>query len=432
MRITATKTLLLYIGINLVACGDAVYEEPTILPYNEIPQIGIDGNGNAVAVWQRNTRSKGSVAASIYSQNNGWGKYVTISDDEDGTAWKPRIAVDSIGAAVVVWLQGKNRIVGKIHTSEGQWSAKTILDSTEEQHAFYEWDVATSDNGHTMAVFVEDFTIIRAARYTHEDGWSKPELVAGNDIGRNKFLISIDINENGDAVLAWLGEAGDIWISRHVSGAGWGSSDMIASDIHGSEMRAIAIDFAGDVMAVWSESKTLWAKHYATGSGWSSATQIHVSPTDDSPLNLSLAINQNGYAVTVWMEAGSVWSNEYQPDMGWGTAQNIGLNDKEAYPPVKIAMDSSGNAVAVWMQHSIQYYPASYSLVSNRYRIGSGWETAEQLARTDETILDPNLGLDRNGNAIAMWRTGYGIEARVWANRYTYGTGWGKAVLVGG
>ena len=82
----------------------------------------------------------------------------------------------------------------------------------------------------------------------------------------------------------------------------------------------------------------------------------------------------------------------------------------------QVAVDPEGNAIAVWYQ----YDGALDHVWSNRYEAGSGaWGTAGKI-ETDNTYNAqyPQVVLDVEGNAIAVWHQWDGTRWNVWANRF--------------
>jgi hypothetical protein len=84
---------------------------------------------------------------------------------------------------------------------------------------------------------------------------------------------------------------------------------------------------------------------------WGMAELIETDDTGDAR-NARLAIDPNGNALAVWQQSDGVryniWSNRYTPSGGWGMAERIeGDNAGDAGGP-EVALDASGNALAVW------------------------------------------------------------------------------------
>jgi len=102
--------------------------------------------------------------------------------------------------------------------------------------------------------------------------------------------------------------------------------------------------------------------------------------------------------------------------LGWGTAVMIGPTSAGDAFPSQVAMDSDGNAFAVWMQ----IFPGTRHAWVNRYRKDIGWGTAS-LLDTNDAIKgsNPRIAMDDIGNAITVWdqHTEFGVDD-IWANRY--------------
>ncbi|MCU0799876.1 MAG: hypothetical protein MUC62_09445 [Candidatus Thermoplasmatota archaeon] len=111
---------------------------------------------------------------------------------------------------------------------------------------------------------------------------------------------------------------------------------------------------------------------------------------------------------------------------GWGAPELIETeNEGNAVEP-RIDMDDEGNVMAVWLQHD----GVRDNILANRYSKEDGWGIPQLIERTNEDVDDPHVGMDRYGNAIAIWKQYDGARYNVWSNRYTYGTGWGQPELV--
>jgi hypothetical protein len=152
-----------------------------------------------------------------------------------------------------------------------------------------------------------------------------------------------------------------------------------------------------------------------------------------------IAVDARGDAVVVWRRSESngtrVWSNRYTAGSGWGTALAIGPGiDPGTQGPVQtpqVAMDASGNAIAVWPQSD----GGNYKIWANRYTAGAGWGTAASIEPNASTVASdisaaPLVRFDANGNAIALWERSAGLNSHVWWNRFTTVAGWSTAAPV--
>lgn len=81
----------------------------------------------------------------------------------------------------------------------------------------------------------------------------------------------------------------------------------------------------------------------------------------------------------------------------------------------KVRFDSSGNALAVWVQGD----GTRYNVWSNRYLTGLGWGNAELIETENSgSAAGPKISIDRSGNALAVWPqydgTRYNICSNYW------------------
>ena len=103
---------------------------------------------------------------------------------------------------------------------------------------------------------------------------------------------------------------------------------------------------------------------------------------------------------------------------GWDKAGLIEGGTCQAGTP-QVAMDPSGNAVAVWTQCTTLNDPSSNSIVSNRYDAQSGgWGAAELIETGGGEAGHPQVAMDPSGNAVAVWEQLDGVTVSIASNRY--------------
>ena len=106
-----------------------------------------------------------------------------------------------------------------------------------------------------------------------------------------------------------------------------------------------------------------------------------------------------------------------------------------------VAVDGSGNAIAVWTQGETFYEgwgpPPPSDIWANRLSAGSGWGIPVLLDRGDRTNFpSPQVAIDAQGNAIAVWQYDpdgdeRGVPAVIRASRFSVNTGWGPVSVIG-
>ena len=116
-------------------------------------------------------------------------------------------------------------------------------------------------------------------------------------------------------------------------------------------------------------------------------------------------------------------------DKAWGTATLIETDNAGGATRPQIAVDASGNALAVWRQSD----GTRLNIWANRFTAAtSSWGTAA-LIETDNLgdASSPQIAFDASGNALAVWSQFDGTRPNIWANRFTAATNsWGTAALI--
>ncbi len=237
----------------------------------------------------------------------------------------------------------------------------------------------------------------------------------------------IAMDARGNAIAVWLqgdGTRYHIWANRYVAGAGWGTAELIETNsLENAASPQIAMDSTGNAIAVWRQNdgtrNHTWANRYVAGAGWGTAELIETDNAGDVFIP-QLAMDPSGNAIAVWSQSDGtrshLWANRYVAGIGWGTAQlietdNAGIGGAGS---AQIAMDSSGNAITVWYHGGTRR-----DIWANRYVAGTGWGTA-QLIETDNAgdALFPQIAMNASGNAITVWQQHDGGRDNIWANQF--------------
>lgn len=354
------------------------------------PQVAIDPSGNAIAVWRQYDGTRWNIWSNRYVVGMGWGTAILVETDNVGNAVGPQVAVDPNGNAIAVWKQ-----------SDG-----------------------TRDN-------------LWANRYVVGPGWGTPMLIETNSVA-DAVVPQVAVDLNGNATVVWAQYDGvriSIWSNRYVKGAGWGTALRIETVDRDAGDPQVAFDPSGNAIAVWYQSDgtrlNIWSNRYVAGVGWGMAEQIETDDVGDA-WSPKVAVDPSGNATAVWHQGDgtryNIWSNRYVVDTGWGTALLIEINDTgiSAYSP-QVTVDSSGNATAVWDQHD----GTRPNIWSNRYAGGVGWGTPLLIESNDAGGASrARVAVDSSGNVIAVWHQSDGTRFNIWSNRYVPGVGWGTGLLL--
>ncbi|QCF27486.1 Ig-like domain-containing protein [Hydrocarboniclastica marina] len=266
-------------------------------------------------------------------------------------------------------------------------------------------------------------------RFTTEDGaWGEAQLLEMSDIGRAADP-QIATSADGTAMAVWRQHDGtyySIYASRYVAGSGWQAVELLETsnlaNVFGAQ---VAVDGAGNALAVWQQSDgsttSIYANRYTADSGWQGAELIETgSTTAEHP---QIAFGADGSAMAVWrQDDGSrrvIHANRYVAGSGWQGDEPIETNGNHASVP-QVAVDIDGNALAVWAQ----WDGSRNNIYANRYVAGNGWQVSQLIETGNGAANDPQIAFDNDGNALAVWVQNDGTYDNVHFNRYVAGTGW--------
>jgi hypothetical protein len=156
---------------------------------------------------------------------------------------------------------------------------------------------------------------------------------------------------------------------------------------------------------------------------WGTAAALNESS------NISVASDGSGRLMAVWAQqngnVNDVMASRYIPGQGWSVPGPI-ENSAQSASAAQVGMDSQGNAIAIWVQNDGQ----RNNLWGARFNATTqGWETPRLLETNDgdgyttASVVTPQLAMDAAGNAIVAWTQ----EQARW---YPDQPGWGTRVPI--
>lgn len=219
---------------------------PETLPGTEgasLPLVGIDGRGNAIAVWTRMDPStfQDNVFASRYSVKRGWDVPEMLQPGTDINGGQVRLAMNDSGQAIALWKE---------------------------------------------TVYSGDFTYeMRANRYVPGKGWQSSQLVSAIVISPGTGASSpqigqIGMDERGNAIAVWeqpnFAAQTDPWVPpptniqafRFTPSKGWDSGTPIQNGTDQASNAQVSVTENGDAFAVWQQQDmttgvaSIWANRY--------------------------------------------------------------------------------------------------------------------------------------------------------------------------
>ncbi|CAK8718354.1 MAG: hypothetical protein CDV28_10875 [Candidatus Electronema aureum] len=198
------------------------WQKAQIIKKNASPnhEIAVDEAGNALVVWQqRDNGHEDNIWSNRYVAGNGWQKAQRINNGAPGCAEPPEVAFDGAGNGLAVW-------------SECQRDA--------------------------------DRTNLWFNRYTADVGWQKAQRIETGAAMNHAYHPKIAFDRAGNALAVWsqcsskptgiVVNGCNIRASRYVLGSGWEKAQSITTDADNAEVPQIAIDAAGNALAIWLQT----------------------------------------------------------------------------------------------------------------------------------------------------------------------------------
>lgn len=389
-------------------------------------QVAMGPTGEAVAVW---VRSNGLNTIAQVATKPTFGEAWSSPEDLSApgqNATVPQIAIDSSGDAVAVWLRsnGANPIVQTAsRPAGGSWSAPENL-STAGQEATVP-QVAMDGAGDAVVVWVRSNgsnKIVQAASRGAGGGvWSAP--VDLSEVGQDAGNPQVAIDPAGDAVAVWERSNGAntiIQAARRPSGGSW----TVATDLSEPGLSAtatqVAIDPEGEAVAVWNRvsgaNTIIQSSSAPAGGSWSPA--LDISEAAPSTGAARVAMDADGEAVAVWRRsngANTVIQGAGRPPGGsWSTPVTLSELGQNSNQP-RVAVDPDGDAFVAWTRAGA--LPAQ---VASR-AAGGSWSTPVVISEAGATATQAQVAVDSGGDAVVVWQRSNGTNVIAQASGFATG-----------
>jgi hypothetical protein len=195
------------------------------------PRIASDGAGNIAAVWREVDGDVSAIRAAFRPAGDNWGGGRRLSLPAAATE-APQLAMDRQGNAVAVWHRSTGRdsvVQAAIRPAGGSWSEPRDLSLPGE--LAFNAHVAVQA-GHVIAVWAAMDglrSIVRAASGTVAGGWEPAETVSGPI--SNAYAPVVALDDRGGAVAAWQWWDGAYLVVQAAvrpTGADWSLPDTLS------------------------------------------------------------------------------------------------------------------------------------------------------------------------------------------------------------
>lgn len=321
-------------------------------------------------------------------------------------------------------------------TEDGRWSAEKAVGNInsggpriamdEEGNAIAAW---YQNNGNsTYSAWASYYDIATRA-------WADPKQIGGGNTSTiAKFpRVVMDKDGNGIAVMGLVqGAHAGIWSSRfNKNDKTWSELIEIGSTaLHDALSPEIVVDGLGNALVIWrqrneSSRYSAWANRYDSASkSWGNASVIDDSSNFDVQFPV-ISSDGKGNGIAVWAKRDSgnianIWAARYSyTDKQWQTAVKIENSDNTTDTP-QVAMDQNGNALAVWQQTDtdIEEQNGENIWAARFIAISNSWQTPILIESDSGDAAAPAIAMDKQGNGISLWYQDNGSREITKASRY--------------
>jgi len=295
------------------------------------PRIAVDAAGNVTAVWPQSLSATtgAEILANRFVPGSGWGSAILLGTVGAGAAFEPEIGLDTLGNAVVTWRQGmtpanaEHSVWTNRYTAGAGWSGPSVIE-TNPNHAIFPV-VGVDGPGNAVALWVQTDSAGHVAdlnfnRFIPGTGWGTATPFGAVTAPLDE---RIAINSAGNGFVVWrqdnAGSTDTVWARPYSTSTGFGSFALIDTPLAGNSMRpTIAVDPSGNAFAVWIRADgadyNIWANHYTTTGGWGAPELIDSQPLDTGAPKI--AIDAAGNALAIWTQNDgtryNIWSNRFE------------------------------------------------------------------------------------------------------------------------
>jgi hypothetical protein len=374
----------------------------------QTPQVSLDADGDATAVWELFAGTNSVVVQSAYRPAGGsWQAPVTLSEGNAGEwAPEPGIAVDAGGDAFAIWDRA-GTIQTAYRPAGADWQSPTNLSPAGVES--YTPEIAVDSAGDATAVWMADNhgLLVTETSYRPKGGtWETPSILSEPGEEAGDPVIAVD--SRGDAAIAWGGPHRDLRVAYRPAGGAWEpAATLTEAGVEAENFPRLAIDGAGDVVAAWTAYAPyggyarVQSSYRPAGGSWEAP--VTLSNGEENDYANDVEFDALGDALTVWQSGGPTEAiyGDYRQAAGiWESPVQISEPGQESFD-ARVAFDPNGDAVAAWGRAGI-IQAADAVLTDEAPAAATGAAQAGLRSATLNATVNPN------GSRITECRFEYG------------------------
>jgi hypothetical protein len=229
-----------------------------------VPEVVMDSRGATVVVWQGEGLG-GSVQAAARAPSGAWQSTATISGR--GTS-EPHVGIDEDGEAVAVWEVNSGFVQAATLPAEGVWEAPVRLSRAAQVAAYSQ--VAMDARGDAVAIWYDESQgphmtgegyVVESAERPAGGAWQSPVAISAPAGGQGGRVLwsppEIAMDPLGGSVAVWSQSNGSNYIVQGAirsAGEPWQPAVALSSGSGNGGDAQVALDPSGNALAVWDSS----------------------------------------------------------------------------------------------------------------------------------------------------------------------------------
>jgi hypothetical protein len=374
-------------------------------------QVAFDQNGDATAVWQSTGGLDPVIEASARPAGGAFSAPQTLSDPS-AYSMSPDVAADMQGDAVAVWLHsdGANmRVQAAYRPAGGSFGAPQTLSAV----GYEAREPRVAMNGAGDAVIV--WSLASGLTEKLQASSAAPGGTFGEPADLTPFTTvasvpRVALDSHGNALAVWDGWDGSnirIEDALRPAGGSFGAPQLLSPAGYNADTPQVAFDSAGDALAVWrfdgSPASTIESA-YRPADGEFGPAQTASAPSSQPAQAPQVAFDGQSDGVVAWQQSDGtelrVDASVRSPgDAGTFATQNaLDPGGQEAYEP-RIAGDGLSGTIVSWKT----FNGITSSAQAAVRPAGGSFAPATTVSPAGPQEGTPAVGIDAQGNGIAVW-----------------------------
>ena len=414
-----------------VAASAPVWQNAQLLETNNDLNVGnrlltaTSPNGNALVLWEQSDGVPGGSTINVFSR-----RYVA------GVGWDPAVVVPGVSttSSTVRLVEGKLLMDA---AGTATWLRPNL--ETRRFTAGSGWGTpfvppllaaglltdAVMDATGAIGVVTSGSDVYNIALPANAGIWLPWARVDASG-ALDARDASVALSANGTAMAIWREKnPGDTNYSIKAArfSNGWQTPQTIDSsfdNIGVDSQPRVAMDAAGNAIAVWHQGNSLHYNVFSAATGWGAAVEVDTNAVDSVfPARISLRMTESGRAVVIWNSGiFALKSMQYSPGSGFSAPMLVNAYGADG----QLGLDQDGNATVVYVAPDKWPNPATGAdLYSRRLPWGGAWSNAVAIEPVDGFGISNSIAsFNTAGQGVATWVRGdvAGSSARksLWVN----------------